>query len=217
MGIGLSFQRSAIAAMLTVCITAGAGVGASAASDSEQQDLGPIVQTTQGRVQGLTKGGLAEFFGIPYAAPPVGNLRWRPPVVHAPWTGILKATAFGPTCAQIENSPFSGPTSTSEDCLYINIYAPVGAAHKKLPVILWSYGGGDFEGESNDYDGSKLALQGTPSLSPSIIVSIFSAFWLIRRLTMKVIYSAITASSIINLRCAGCMTISRPLAAMRQI
>jgi para-nitrobenzyl esterase len=158
--IGLSFERFAVAAMLIIGIAAGTRARASATSYSEQHDLGPIVRTTQGRVQGLTKDGLAEFFGIPYAAPPVGNLRWRPPVAHAPWAGVLKATAFGPTCAQIENSPFSGPKSMSEDCLYVNIYAPASAAHKKLPVILWSHGGGDFEGESNDYDGSKLVLQG---------------------------------------------------------
>ncbi len=106
MAIGLSLQRLAVAAMLVVCAAAETRTPA-AASDSERHDLGPIVQTTQGRVQGLTKGGLAEFFGIPYAAPPIGNLRWRPPVARASWAGVLKATAFGPTCAQIENSPFS--------------------------------------------------------------------------------------------------------------
>jgi para-nitrobenzyl esterase len=160
MRIGLLLPRLVIAAISIVCVAAVTTAPASAAGESAQHDTGPIVQTTQGRVQGFTKDGLAEFFGIPYAAPPIGNLRWRPPVAHAHWTGVLKATAFGPTCAQIENSPFSGPTSTSEDCLYINVFAPAIADHKKLPVILWSYGGGDFEGESNDYDGSKLALQG---------------------------------------------------------
>jgi para-nitrobenzyl esterase len=160
MRIGLLLPRILIAAMSIVCVAAVTTAPASAAGESEQHDTSPIVQTTQGRVQGFTKDGVAEFFGIPYAAAPIGNLRWRPPVAHAPWTGVLKATAFGPTCAQIENSPFSGPTSASEDCLYINVFAPAIAEHKKLPVILWSYGGGDFEGESNDYDGSKLALQG---------------------------------------------------------
>ncbi len=128
------------------------GIADNAAANATDGYANPVVLTNQGRVQGTIKNGIAEFLGIPYAAPPIGNLRWRPPVAHAPWTGVLKATAFGPTCAQIENSPFSGPTSTSEDCLYINIYAPASPTHKKLPVILWSYGGGDFEGESNDYD-----------------------------------------------------------------
>lgn len=156
---GPTFWRLVVTAMLIGCFGAQTIERARAKNGSEY-GYGSIVQTTQGRVQGVTKNGLAEFFGIPYAAPPIGSLRWRPPVAHAPWRGVLRATAFGPTCAQIENSPFSGPTSTSEDCLYLNIFAPAAAKNKKLPVILWSHGGGDFEGESNDYDGSKLALQG---------------------------------------------------------
>ena len=136
------------------------------AANADKQG-GPTVQTDKGPVEGFVTHGVAEFLGIPYAAPPVGNLRWRPPVAHASWQSPLKATAFGPACAQIyELGAFAGPANNNEDCLYINIFTPrVGkgersAAHAKLPVMFWSYGGGWVDGESNDYDGSKLAKQG---------------------------------------------------------
>ena len=125
-----------------------------------------IVQTVQGAVQGAVVGHVTEFLGIPYAAPPVGNLRWRPPVSHASWKGVLKTTAFGPSCAQItELGAFAGPPNNNEDCLYLNIFTPNLGQNKnsqgqRLPVMYWSYGGGEVAGETNDYDGSKLALQG---------------------------------------------------------
>jgi para-nitrobenzyl esterase len=120
-------------------------------------------------VQGFRTKGVSEFLGIPYAAAPVGNLRWRPPVSHAHWTKVLQARAFGSNCPQNQNHVFAGPVNlTDEDCLFLNIFTPaVGEAHAKLPVIYWIHGGGNFEGESTDYDGSKLALQGR-----TVVVSI---------------------------------------------
>ncbi len=135
----------------------------------------PIVQTDQGAVQGFQTKGIAEFLGVPYAAAPVGDLRWMPPVKHAPWRNVLQATAYAPQCAEVTVSPFDGPANSNEDCLYLNIFTPVpgtdgrqadeerptyGERREKLPVMFFSYGGGDADGESNDYDGSKLALQG---------------------------------------------------------
>jgi para-nitrobenzyl esterase len=104
---------------------------------------------------------MAVFLGIPYAAPPVGNLRWQPPQRHARWTQALKATGYGAPCAQItELGVFAGPPNQNEDCLYLNIFSPQVSVHAKLPVIVWIHGGGDFCGESNDYDASKLASHG---------------------------------------------------------
>jgi para-nitrobenzyl esterase len=139
----------------------------------------PIVQTNEGRVQGFLTKGITEFLGIPYAAPPLStnptappcsptNLRWCPPVSHAPWHNVLQATAFGPTCAQIsEHGVYAGPPNNNEDCLYLNVFTPAIGANgnrndnnEKLPVIFWNHGAGETSGESNDYDGSKLALQG---------------------------------------------------------
>jgi para-nitrobenzyl esterase len=120
------------------------------------------VETKEGPVKGFIANNVAEYLGIPYAAPPVGDLRWRPPRQHEPWTKVLQATAFGPQCAQTQERPFNGPPNNNEDCLYINVFTPSvdPGKREKLPVMFWSYGGGEADGESNDYDGSKLAYQG---------------------------------------------------------
>lgn len=122
---------------------------------------GPVVETTRGPVAGINKGKVTEYLGIPYAAPPVGELRWQPPTEHAPWKKPLDATKFGPTCAQItELALFAGPANNNEDCLYLNVFRPEEAKGQKLPVMVWIYGGAFVDGESNDYDGSKLATMG---------------------------------------------------------
>lgn len=123
----------------------------------------PVVQTVSGPVEGFYKSEAATFLGIPFAAPPVGPLRWRPPESPKPWTSTLDAKTFGPTCAQIyELGVFAGPANSNEDCLYLNVFAPKDALKdgSKLPVIVWIYGGGYVDGESDDYDGSKLAVRG---------------------------------------------------------
>lgn len=128
----------------------------------QAQAAAPTVQTNQGPVQGIIKNGVAEFLGIPYAAPPVGNLRWRPPQPHQPWSQVLNATKFGPICLQTTTTPYSGPANENEDCLYLNVFTPQinTGTTEKLPVIVFIHGGGNSEGESTGYDGSKLALQG---------------------------------------------------------
>lgn len=119
----------------------------------------PHVMTTQGEIEGLHKNAVDLFLGIPFAKPPVGELRWRPPQAPASWKGVRSAKQFGPTCAQITTlGPFAGPPNSNEDCLYLNVFTPDTRA--KLPVLVWIYGGGYVDGESNDYDGSKLAVQG---------------------------------------------------------
>jgi para-nitrobenzyl esterase len=122
---------------------------------------GPIVQTNEGPVKGSLTKGVAEFLGIPYAAPPVGNLRWRPPVSHAHWTKVLDATAYGSICAQSnEFGVFAGPANNNEDCLYLNVFTPTIDSSARLPVIVWIHGGGNVDGETPGYDGSKMAAQG---------------------------------------------------------
>ena len=100
-------------------------------------------------------------YGIPYTAPPVGDLRWRPPKKHAAWAGVLKAEAFGSNCPQNQNHIFAGPANlVDEDCLFLNVFTPNLDPSARLPVIFWIHGGGNFEGESTDYDASKLASDG---------------------------------------------------------
>ena len=122
---------------------------------------GPVVQMASGKVQGYTDGGVATFLGIPYAAPPVGQLRWAPPAAAKPWKGTRQATTYGPTCAQVTTlGVFAGPANNNEDCLYTNVFTPNLDSGAKLPVIVWIHGGGNLDGESNDYNGSKMASQG---------------------------------------------------------
>jgi len=101
-----------------------------------------LVQTDKGRVQGYTSKGVDKWRGIPYAAPPVGELRFAPPQQAQPWTDTVQATMAGPICPQLYGI-FPGEWSGKEDCLYANIYAPANRnLSKPLPVLVWIYGGG---------------------------------------------------------------------------
>jgi para-nitrobenzyl esterase len=109
----------------------------------------PIVKVAQGEVQGAAANGVAVYKGLPFAAPPVGDLRWRAPQPPAKWSAVRPATAFGSTCAQ------------AEDCLYLNVYEPAGTkAGAKLPVMVWIHGGAFIFGSGSAYDGSQFARQG---------------------------------------------------------
>lgn len=137
------------------------------------------VRTQQGLVQGVEQRGLTVYEGLPFAAPPIGEWRWRPPQPPKPWTGVLQATAFKPRCMQVGASdPGSADDEPmNEDCLYLNIWSlarrsPDGQAQTHgsrrkapgthLPVMLWIYGGG-FQNGSGSYPyqwGDELARQG---------------------------------------------------------
>ena len=120
---------------------------------------GPVAGTANGAVRGLANGAVDEFLGIPYAAPPVGALRWRPPQPAAGWSGVRDATRFAPHCPQ-SPSPF-GQASTSEDCLFLNVFTPGRQeAGPPRPVMVWIHGGALVTGESNDYDPAKLVAEG---------------------------------------------------------
>jgi para-nitrobenzyl esterase len=109
----------------------------------------PIVKVVQGDVQGTVAAGVAVFKGLPFAAAPVGDLRWRAPQPAMKWAGVRAAAAFSATCVQ------------AEDCLYLNIYQPSDAkkgAH--LPVMVWIHGGAFVFGSGSQYDGSQFAKQG---------------------------------------------------------
>ena len=100
------------------------------------------------------------FKGIPFAAPPVGSLRWRPPQPVAHWEGVLKADEAGPVCMQ--NVPGGAIVKASEDCLYLNVWTGANSASEKRPVMAWIYGGGFSVGSGSDpdYDGENLANKG---------------------------------------------------------
>ena len=114
-----------------------------------------VVTIESGTLRGVRNEGVAAYLGIPYAAPAVGDLRWRPPQKVAPWERVRAADKFGHRCMQ----HVSGAPSESEDCLYLNVWAPVGGA---LPVMVWIHGGGLSYGSASApaYDGTELAKQG---------------------------------------------------------
>src|SRR5262249_12577203 len=105
-----------------------------------------IVLTDRGYVKGVTTPHGRSFLGIPYAAPPVGKLRWKAPQSPKPWLGIRDASQFGSSCPQ-NPSPF-GLASTNEDCLYINVYTPPAKPFKKYPVMVWLHPGAFQVGDS---------------------------------------------------------------------
>ncbi|WP_245261507.1 carboxylesterase family protein [Hyphomicrobium sp. 802] len=146
------------------------GSPALAAQDNANKNNGPTVTLTDGQVRGTSSNGVNKFLGIPYAAPPVGKLRWQPPQAVKKWKGVLDGTKFANTCPQVtELGAFAGPTSTNEDCLYLNVFT-TGSAKKK-GVIVWIHGGGNVDGESNDYDATKLA-QGGPDGHETVVVTL---------------------------------------------
>jgi para-nitrobenzyl esterase len=121
------------------------------------------VRTEAGTLSGVSEGGLSVYKGVPFAAAPVGELRWRPPVNVAPWTGSRKAESFAPACMQEGVSmPGETPPVVSEDCLYLNIWTPAKNMHERLPVIVWIYGGGYINGSASMplYWGDRLAHKG---------------------------------------------------------
>lgn len=135
-------------------------------SDYEQMPasmrLSNVINTSHGPIRGFHGGGMRKWLGVRYASPPLGELRWRPPVEPEPWTKALPAMEFGPICAQEEGSfPGFGHNSISEDCLYLNVYAPLSTqCNAPLPVMVWIHGGGLFQGSSSDYDPSALVKEG---------------------------------------------------------
>ena len=119
-----------------------------------------IVTVSGGAVRGVAVPEGYVFRGLPFAAPPVGDLRWRAPRPPAGWPGVRDATRFGPSCPQPPNPALTG--STSEDCLYLNVYTPTlpGGGQGGLPVLVWIHGGRFTLGAGRDYDGTRLAADG---------------------------------------------------------
>lgn len=127
-------------------------------------ETGPVVTTNYGQVRGITENNLFIFKGIPYAQPPVGDLRWQPPQTFEPWQGILPTNAFNNDCMQLEPAydPLRSRQTKSEDCLYLNIWSADLTATNKAPVMVWIHGGGFVQGSAAELrlDGANLAKRG---------------------------------------------------------
>ena len=123
-----------------------------------------IIETKSGKVQGYIENDVDVYKGIPYAEPPIGDLRFSPPVMKKPWDGVLKAKEYSPFAFQgysMLEDYFGKNEPESEDCLYLNIWTPV-ADNEKRPVMFWIHGGAFITGGGGVpiYDGSVLAKRG---------------------------------------------------------
>jgi para-nitrobenzyl esterase len=135
------------------------------------------VDVTGGRVSGVVANGIAAFKGIPFAAPPIGGLRWKAPQPVVKWTGVKAATTFAPGCMQDPTLArlFGAPDAISEDCLYLNVWTPAKSATERLPVMVWIYGGAFTSGMTSipAYDGGSLAEKGVVIVSVSYRLGAF--------------------------------------------
>ena len=149
-------MRASLAVALATVLLA--GCSSSSKGTPSTSSPGPtLVQTDRGPVQGAATDTARQFTGIPFAAPPVGDLRWKPPADVTPWTSPLDATQGAPPCMSFQLSG-AVATGTSEDCLTLNVWAPL-AQTTKAPVLVWIFGGAFIAGDAEDpgYDGSSLA------------------------------------------------------------
>jgi para-nitrobenzyl esterase len=138
----------------------------------------PTVTVTRGQVRGsVLEKGSAAFKGIPFAQPPVGDLRWRPPAAVKPWDGVRDGTRFSAPCAQ--NAGGRILEGSSEDCLYLNVWTPLWpATEARLPVMFWIHGGGNYGGtaSSANFDGESLARHGVVVVTANYRLTIFGFF-----------------------------------------
>lgn len=135
----------------------------------------PQAETSAGAVRGTVESEVEVFKGIPFAAPPVGELRWRAPQPVAPWQGVRDATRFGHDCMRPAADPAFEP---SEDCLTLNVWRPTGAAKRKLPVLVWIHGGAFVSGSNvpPEASGAAFARDGVIFVAPNYRLGRFGFF-----------------------------------------
>jgi para-nitrobenzyl esterase len=132
-----------------------------------------------GLLQGTSEDGLTVYRGIPFAAPPIGDFRWRAPQPAAKWDGVRQAAKFGPSCVQGRGpSPAGQGPEMGEDCLHLNVWTPAKSARDRIPVLVWIYGGGFNAGATSDpnYSGEKLAQKGVVLVSIAYRVGLLGFF-----------------------------------------
>ena len=156
-----------------------AAMGAAVVVAAQAQSSGPVARIDTGAIRGQVQEGVASWKGVPYAAAPVGPLRWRAPQPAAKWSGTRDALQYAHDCMQKPFPSDAAPLGTepAEDCLYANVWRPAGAKGK-LPVLVWIYGGGFVNGGASPptYSGANLAKQGVLFVSFNYRVGRFGTF-----------------------------------------
>jgi para-nitrobenzyl esterase len=153
---------------LAALVLAAAGGTAATAAGSAPDDR-PRARTAGGLLEGRIEAGVRSFKGIPFAAAPVGALRWQPPAPGVPWKGVRDAGAFGARCMQLplfSDMVFRSPEG-GEDCLYLNVWSPAAKPGARLPVLVYFHGGGLVAGDGSEprYDGASMARQGIVAIT----------------------------------------------------
>ncbi len=152
----------------------------SAAACAHAAPVAEVIKLNNGQIQGSINDGVLSFKGVPFAQPPIGELRWRAPQAVKPWSGVRKSTDYGPDCMQEPFPSDAAPLGTkpAEDCLVANIWRPAQATAKKLPIMVWIYGGGFVNGGSSPsvYAGDQFAKQGVVFVSFNYRVGRFGFF-----------------------------------------
>jgi len=158
-------KRAGLFAIASIGVTTlAAGLVAGVAAVVRGTRTVTVLKIDSGRISGLAENGVIGFKGVPYAASPVGPLRWRPPQPHPGWAGVRRCDRQGPLAMQVYNSQDNGvgPLPMSEDCLTLNVWTPEVRSAPKLPVMVWIHGGGFVNGSATAalYDGANLAADG---------------------------------------------------------
>jgi para-nitrobenzyl esterase len=171
-------RRKSEAVLFLSLLFAAHPVPASAALNEPVKIDGGMLQGTPGKDSSVTA-----FLGVPYAAPPIGNLRWRGPQAVAPWAGVRHADRFGSICMQNALKPgsfyqmefYENPQPMSEDCLYLNLWTAASAASEKRPVMVWLHGGGFVEGSGSlpSFNGENLARKGVVIVTINYRLGVF--------------------------------------------
>ena len=155
-----ALRAGAVLTALAIVATGATAADASTKSADRASITNPVVTVDSGALRGAAVSGGYVFKGVPYAAAPTGNLRWRPPAPPAAWQGVRDATQFGASCPQVPSSFSTGPYD--ENCLFLNVYTK--SLHRNdgdgLPVLVWIHGGGYTQGDGRGFDGMKLAQNG---------------------------------------------------------
>jgi len=150
-------------------------------AQSSNDNTPPLAKTVNGTLEGVHESGVYTFKGVPFAAPPVGDFRWKEPQPVKNWEGVRKTAKFGPRAMQrpIYSDMMFRSDGVSEDCLYLNIWSPVApASAAKLPVLVYFYGGGLMAGDGSEfrYDGESMSRRGIVAITVNYRLSIFGFF-----------------------------------------